>query len=277
MLAAVFLEDPAGLTPVMAGIQSRRPLPFVKPPLHGLGGWCGPVGNRRFVMLFTCLGIGVGLHADGYARPAVALIIAICDSPWLLVFVQGPRARPSGSSVDQARVTGRSRYGGGLRKRRRGSFYLFIFHVCHAIPVLLSFIATGAFISWVVCYFPAVEARRRVWRCSMLDSRRWGSADGRMKRVFRRETESESGDDLPLVRNGWAGRPWHWSDRHWQSQGHGKYCAQRWPAFRSIGRGNPAKGNAQRLRPGVSGPASRKSTPPRLHCSKARPIAGKDL
>lgn len=152
MLPLFFLET-WGLTPVMAGIIASS-FAFVNLFARPMGGLISDrMGNRRFVMLSYMFGIGVGFVLMGLLDSTWPLIIAIAITIGCSFFVQGAEGATFGIIPSiKRRVTGQIAGMAGAYGNVGAVFYLFIF--MYVTPSQFFFIiATGAFISWVVCYF----------------------------------------------------------------------------------------------------------------------------
>lgn len=156
MLPLFFLET-WGLSPVMAGIIASS-FAFVNLFARPMGGLVSDrMGNRRFVMLSYMFGIGVGFMLMGMLDSSWPLIIAIAITIGCSFFVQGAEGATFGIIPSiKRRVTGQIAGMAGAYGNVGAVFYLFIF--MYVTPSQFFFIiATGAFISWVVCYFLLVE------------------------------------------------------------------------------------------------------------------------
>ncbi len=187
MLPLFFLET-WGLTPVMAGIIASS-FAFVNLFARPMGGLVSDrMGNRRFVMLSYMFGIGVGFMLMGMLDSSWPLIIAIAITIGCSFFVQGAEGATFGIIPSiKRRVTGQIAGMAGAYGNVGAVFYLFIF--MYVTPSQFFFIiATGAFISWVVCYFLLVEPEGGFGDEYVISSVDQAIAD---EARVRRETESD--------------------------------------------------------------------------------------
>ena len=111
------------------------------------------MGNRRFVMLAYMMGIAIGFALMGLLNSSWPLIIAIAITIACSFFVQGAEGATFGIIPSiKRRVTGQIAGMAGAYGNVGAVFYLFIFMFVDA-STFFFIIATGAMISWVVCFF----------------------------------------------------------------------------------------------------------------------------
>ncbi|WP_298968255.1 MFS transporter [uncultured Roseobacter sp.] len=149
----LFFQETWGLTPVTAGIIASS-FAFVNLFARPMGGLVSDrMGNRRFVMLSYMIGIALGFALMGLLDSSWPLIVAIAITIGCSFFVQGAEGATFGIIPSiKRRVTGQIAGMAGAYGNVGAVFYLFIF--MYVTPSQFFFIiATGAFISWVVCYF----------------------------------------------------------------------------------------------------------------------------
>ncbi|WP_299916493.1 MFS transporter [uncultured Roseobacter sp.] len=149
----LFFQETWGLTPVTAGIIASS-FAFVNLFARPMGGLVSDrMGNRRFVMLSYMIGIAIGFALMGLLDSSWPLIVAIAITIGCSFFVQGAEGATFGIIPSiKRRVTGQIAGMAGAYGNVGAVFYLFIF--MYVTPSQFFFIiATGAFISWVVCYF----------------------------------------------------------------------------------------------------------------------------
>ncbi|NIA68310.1 MFS transporter [Pelagibius litoralis] len=148
----LFFQETWGLTPVTAGIIASS-FAFVNLFARPMGGLVSDrFGNRRFVMLSYMFGIGLGFVLMGLLDSTWPLIIAIAITIACSFFVQGAEGATFGIIPSiKRRVTGQIAGMAGAYGNVGAVFYLFIF--MYVTPSQFFFIiATGAFISWAVCF-----------------------------------------------------------------------------------------------------------------------------
>ncbi|WP_422367300.1 MFS transporter [Pelagibius sp.] len=148
----LFFQETWGLTPVTAGIIASS-FAFVNLFARPMGGLVSDrFGNRRFVMLSYMFGIGAGFVLMGLLNSTWPLIVAIAITIACSFFVQGAEGATFGIIPSiKRRVTGQIAGMAGAYGNVGAVFYLFIF--MYVTPSQFFFIiATGAFISWAVCF-----------------------------------------------------------------------------------------------------------------------------
>ncbi|WP_420347771.1 MFS transporter [Pelagibius sp.] len=148
----LFFQETWGLTPVTAGIIASS-FAFVNLFARPMGGLVSDrFGNRRFVMLSYMFGIGMGFVLMGLLDSTWPLIVAIAITIACSFFVQGAEGATFGIIPSiKRRVTGQIAGMAGAYGNVGAVFYLFIF--MYVTPSQFFFIiATGAFISWAVCF-----------------------------------------------------------------------------------------------------------------------------
>lgn len=149
----MFFQETWGLNPVTAGLIASA-FAFVNLVARPMGGLVSDrMGNRRFVMLAYMMGIAIGFALMGLLNSSWPLIIAIAITIGCSFFVQGAEGATFGIIPSiKRRVTGQIAGMAGAYGNVGAVFYLFIF--MFVTPSQFFFIiATGALISWVVCYF----------------------------------------------------------------------------------------------------------------------------
>ncbi len=149
----MFFQETWGLTPVMAGLIAAS-FAFINLVARPMGGLVSDrMGNRRFVMLSYMLGIAVGFALMGLLNSTWPLIIAIAITIASSFFVQGAEGATFGIIPSiKRRVTGQIAGMAGAYGNVGAVFYLFIFTFVET-QTFFFIIATGALISWLVCYF----------------------------------------------------------------------------------------------------------------------------
>lgn len=149
----MFFQETWGLNPVTAGLIASA-FAFVNLVARPMGGLVSDrMGNRRFVMLAYMMGIAIGFALMGLLNSSWPLIIAIAITIGCSFFVQGAEGATFGIIPSiKRRVTGQIAGMAGAYGNVGAVFYLFIF--MFVTPSQFFFIiATGALISWLVCYF----------------------------------------------------------------------------------------------------------------------------
>ncbi|RFU12875.1 MFS transporter [Rhodobacteraceae bacterium W635] len=148
----MFFQETWGLTAVAAGIIAAS-FAFINLVARPMGGLVSDrMGNRRFVMLSYMFGIGVGLALMGLLNAAWPLPVAIVITIACSFFVQGAEGATFGiiPSVKR-RVTGQIAGMAGAYGNVGAVFYLFVFMFVD-YSTFFFILATGAFLSWIVCY-----------------------------------------------------------------------------------------------------------------------------
>ncbi|MCY6383774.1 MFS transporter [Hoeflea prorocentri] len=149
----MFFQETWGLNPVTAGLIASA-FAFVNLVARPMGGLVSDrMGNRRFVMLAYMMGIAIGFALMGLLNSSWPLIIAIAITICCSFFVQGAEGATFGIIPSiKRRVTGQIAGMAGAYGNVGAVFYLFIF--MFVTPSQFFFIiATGAAVSWLVCYF----------------------------------------------------------------------------------------------------------------------------
>lgn len=149
----MFFQETWGLTPVMAGLIAAS-FAFINLVARPMGGLVSDrMGNRRFVMLAYMLGIAIGFGLMGLLNSSWPLIIAIAITIACSFFVQGAEGATFGIIPSiKRRVTGQIAGMAGAYGNVGAVFYLFIFTFVDT-QTFFFIIATGALISWIVCFF----------------------------------------------------------------------------------------------------------------------------
>ncbi|MEO0938072.1 MAG: MFS transporter [Pseudomonadota bacterium] len=149
----MFFQETWGLTAVVAGLIAAS-FAFINLVARPMGGLVSDrMGNRRFVMLAYMLGIAIGFALMGLLNSEWPLIIAIVITIACSFFVQGAEGATFGIIPSiKRRVTGQIAGMAGAYGNVGAVFYLFIFTFVHT-QTFFFIIATGALISWVVCFF----------------------------------------------------------------------------------------------------------------------------
>ncbi|KUJ81231.1 MFS transporter [Ruegeria profundi] len=148
----MFFQETWGLTPVVAGLIAAS-FAFINLVARPMGGLVSDrMGNRRFVMLAYMLGIAIGFALMGLLNSSWPLIIAIVITIACSFFVQGAEGATFGIIPSiKRRVTGQIAGMAGAYGNVGAVFYLFIFTFVDT-QTFFFIIATGALISWVVCW-----------------------------------------------------------------------------------------------------------------------------
>ncbi len=149
----MFFQETWGLTPVTAGIIAAS-FAFINLVARPMGGLVSDrMGNRRFVMLAYMLGIAIGFALMGLLNSSWPLIIAIAITIACSFFVQGAEGATFGIIPSiKRRVTGQIAGMAGAYGNVGAVFYLFIFMFVDA-STFFFIIASGAMVSWIVCFF----------------------------------------------------------------------------------------------------------------------------
>lgn len=149
----MFFEETWGLTAAAAGLVASS-FAFMNLFARPMGGLVSDrLGNRRFVMMAYMFGIGAGALLMGLMDSTWPLIIAVIITMSFSFFVQGAEGATFGIVPSiKRRLTGQISGMAGAYGNVGAVFYLFIFMFVDA-STFFFFIAAGAFISWIVCYF----------------------------------------------------------------------------------------------------------------------------
>ena len=149
----MFFQETWGLTAVMAGLIAAS-FAFINLVARPMGGLVSDrMGNRRFVMLAYMLGIAIGFGLMGLLNSEWPLFIAIAITVASSFFVQGAEGATFGIIPSiKRRVTGQIAGMAGAYGNVGAVFYLFIFTFVDT-QTFFFIIATGALISWIVCFF----------------------------------------------------------------------------------------------------------------------------
>lgn len=147
----MFFEMTWGLGAAAAGAIAAS-FAFVNLFARPMGGLVSDrFGNRRFVMLAYMFGIGIGFVLMGLLDSNWPLFVAIIFTIFCSFFVQGAEGATFGILPSiKRRLTGQISGMAGAYGNVGAVFYLFIF--TFVTPQQFFFIiATGAFLSWVIC------------------------------------------------------------------------------------------------------------------------------
>lgn len=147
----MFFEETWGLNAATAGLIAAS-FAFVNLVARPMGGMVSDrMGNRRFVMLCYMFGIGVGFVLMGMLNSSWPLIIAIAVTIFCSIFVQGAEGATFGIIPSiKRRITGQISGMAGAYGNVGAVVYLTIF--TFVTPTQFFYIiATGAFISWLIC------------------------------------------------------------------------------------------------------------------------------
>lgn len=149
----MFFQETWGLTAVVAGLIAAS-FAFINLVARPMGGLVSDrMGNRRFVMLSYMLGIAIGFALMGLLNSEWPLIIAVAITIACSFFVQGAEGATFGIIPSiKRRVTGQIAGMAGAYGNVGAVFYLFIFTFVDT-QTFFFIIATGALISWIVCFF----------------------------------------------------------------------------------------------------------------------------
>lgn len=149
----MFFQETWGLTPVVAGLIAAS-FAFINLVARPMGGLVSDrMGNRRFVMLAYMIGIAIGFALMGLLNSSWPLIIAIAITIACSFFVQGAEGATFGIIPSiKRRVTGQIAGMAGAYGNVGAVFYLFIFTFVDT-QTFFFIIASGALISWIVCFF----------------------------------------------------------------------------------------------------------------------------
>ncbi|MCE8016995.1 MFS transporter [Halomonas sp. MCCC 1A17488] len=147
----MFFEQTWGLTAAAAGLIASS-FAFVNLVARPMGGLVSDrLGNRRFVMLSYMFGIGIGFVLMGLLNAKWPLVIAIAITIFTSFFVQGAEGATFGIIPSiKRRITGQISGMAGAYGNVGAVVYLTIF--TFVTPTQFFFIiATGAFLSWLIC------------------------------------------------------------------------------------------------------------------------------
>ncbi|KAA0010333.1 NarK/NasA family nitrate transporter [Billgrantia pellis] len=147
----MFFEQTWGLTAAAAGLIAAS-FAFVNLVARPMGGLVSDrLGNRRFVMLSYMFGIGIGFVLMGLLNSNWPLIVAIAITIFTSFFVQGAEGATFGIIPSiKRRITGQISGMAGAYGNVGAVVYLTIF--TFVTPTQFFFIiATGAFLSWLIC------------------------------------------------------------------------------------------------------------------------------
>ncbi|MGR4066427.1 MFS transporter [Billgrantia sp. C5P2] len=147
----MFFEQTWGLTAAAAGLIASS-FAFVNLVARPMGGLVSDrMGNRRFVMLSYMFGIGIGFVLMGMLNSNWPLIIAIAITIFTSFFVQGAEGATFGIIPSiKRRITGQISGMAGAYGNVGAVVYLTIF--TFVTPTQFFYIiATGAFLSWLIC------------------------------------------------------------------------------------------------------------------------------
>ncbi|PIE46406.1 MAG: MFS transporter, partial [Gammaproteobacteria bacterium] len=148
----MFFQSTWSLNATTAGLIAST-FAFVNLWARPLGGYISDlVGSRRKVMLSYMLGICIGFALMGTLNGSWPIFIAVLVTIGCSVFVQGAEGATFGIIPSiKRRLTGQISGMAGAYGNVGAVFYLFIFSFVDA-HTFFYIIATGAFISWVVCF-----------------------------------------------------------------------------------------------------------------------------
>ncbi|PAU58433.1 MFS transporter [Pseudomonas sp. PIC25] len=149
----MFFEQTWSLSPTAAGFIAAS-FAFVNLIARPMGGLVSDrFGNRRFVMLAYMLGIGCGFALMGLMNQSWPLIVAVAITVACSMFVQGAEGATFGIVPSiKRRITGQIAGMAGAYGNVGAVFYLTLY--TFVTPSQFFFIiATGAFISFAVCFF----------------------------------------------------------------------------------------------------------------------------
>ncbi|MGM0701676.1 MAG: MFS transporter [Pseudomonadota bacterium] len=147
----MFFEETWGLSAAVAGLIAAS-FAFINLVARPMGGLVSDrLGNRRFVMLSYMFGIGVGFVLMGLLDSDWPLIIAIAITIFTSFFVQGAEGATFGIIPSiKRRITGQISGMAGAYGNVGAVVYLTIF--TFVTPTQFFYIiATGAFLSWLIC------------------------------------------------------------------------------------------------------------------------------
>lgn len=147
----MFFEQTWGLNPATAGLIAAS-FAFVNLVARPMGGLVSDrMGNRRFVMLSYMFGIGIGFVLMAMLDASWPLIVAIAITIFTSFFVQGAEGATFGIIPSiKRRITGQISGMAGAYGNVGAVVYLTIF--TFVTPTQFFYIiATGAFLSWLIC------------------------------------------------------------------------------------------------------------------------------
>ncbi|MGM0782706.1 MAG: MFS transporter [Pseudomonadota bacterium] len=147
----MFFEETWGLSAAVAGLIAAS-FAFINLVARPMGGLVSDrLGNRRFVMLSYMFGIGIGFVLMGLLDSDWPLIIAIAITIFTSFFVQGAEGATFGIIPSiKRRITGQISGMAGAYGNVGAVVYLTIF--TFVTPTQFFYIiATGAFLSWLIC------------------------------------------------------------------------------------------------------------------------------
>lgn len=147
----MFFEETWGLNPATAGLIAAS-FAFVNLVARPMGGLVSDrMGNRRFVMLSYMFGIGIGFVLMAMLDASWPLIVAIAITIFTSFFVQGAEGATFGIIPSiKRRITGQISGMAGAYGNVGAVVYLTIF--TFVTPTQFFYIiATGAFLSWLIC------------------------------------------------------------------------------------------------------------------------------
>ncbi|MDI5891180.1 MFS transporter [Halomonas rhizosphaerae] len=147
----MFFEETWGLNAATAGLIAAS-FAFVNLVARPMGGLVSDrMGNRRFVMLSYMFGIGIGFVLMAMLDASWPLIVAIAITIFTSFFVQGAEGATFGIIPSiKRRITGQISGMAGAYGNVGAVVYLTIF--TFVTPTQFFYIiATGAFLSWLIC------------------------------------------------------------------------------------------------------------------------------
>ncbi|MFC3681337.1 MFS transporter [Bacterioplanoides pacificum] len=147
----MFFESTWDLSATAAGLIAAS-FAFVNLVARPMGGLVSDrLGNRRFVMLSYMLGIAIGFALMGLLNSSWPLVVAVAITVFTSFFVQGAEGATFGIIPSiKRRLTGQISGMAGAYGNVGAVFYLTIYTFVDANQFFF-IIATGGFISWVVC------------------------------------------------------------------------------------------------------------------------------
>lgn len=148
----MFFEQTWGLSAAMAGVIAAS-FAFVNLVARPMGGMVSDrMGNRRFVMLSYMFGIGIGFLLMAMLNSNWPLIVAVAITIFTSFFVQGAEGATFGIIPSiKRRITGQISGMAGAYGNVGAVVYLTIF--TFVTPTQFFYIiATGAFLSWLICF-----------------------------------------------------------------------------------------------------------------------------
>lgn len=147
----MFFETTWNLSATAAGLIAAS-FAFVNLVARPMGGLVSDrLGNRRFVMLSYMLGIAIGFALMGLLNSSWPLVVAVAITVFTSFFVQGAEGATFGIIPSiKRRLTGQISGMAGAYGNVGAVFYLTIYTFVDANQFFF-IIATGGFISWIVC------------------------------------------------------------------------------------------------------------------------------